>query len=314
MYFEQIKEQEFAKRYISNAIDKNMLNNAYIFEGINGIGKKTFARLFAQKLIGVSPENSPDFNVISKEKGSHRIKIEKIRKMKEDVYEKPISDYKIYVIENAELMSEEAQNAILKTIEEPPKYAIFILITENKEALLSTIKSRCDIVKFIPLSTEVVKDYLMKNLDLDENSAKVYATFSKGSINKAVELANNEEFKEMREFIQECIATISEKNKLEIEMLAEASEKYENQIMNFFDIMLNYFRDIILLKENVNERLLINTDKITFIENMSEKISSSQITSIIDIIEDTKRKIKVFCGFKMSIQVMFLNIYEVIKW
>ena len=96
MYFDQIKGQDFAKRYITNAMNKNMLNNAYIFEGIKGIGKKTFAREFAKILIGVSPENSPDFNVIAKEEGSHRIKIEKIRKMKEDVYEKPISDYKIY--------------------------------------------------------------------------------------------------------------------------------------------------------------------------------------------------------------------------
>ncbi|WP_300279745.1 DNA polymerase III subunit [Peptacetobacter sp.] len=313
MYFEQIKEQDFAKRYISNAINKNMLNNAYIFEGINGIGKRTFAKLFAKILIGVSPENSPDFSIISKEDGSHRIKIEKIRKMKEDVYEKPISNYKIYMIENAELMSEEAQNAILKTIEEPPQYAIFILITENKEALLSTIKSRCDIVKFIPLSNETVKNYLIEELNLDEESAKVYATFSKGSINKAIELVNNEMFKEMREYIQDCIYTISEKNKLDIEMLADSSEKYENQIMNFFDIMINYFRDIILIKEGLEYNFLINADKITFIENMSEKINSSQITRIIDIIEDTKRKIKGFCGFKMSIQVMFLNIYEVIK-
>lgn len=313
MYFEQIKEQDFAKKYISNAINKNMLNNAYIFEGINGIGKKTFAKIFAKILIGVSPENSPDFNVISKEEGSHRIKIEKIRKMKEDVYEKPISNYKVYMIENAELMSEEAQNAILKTIEEPPKYAIFILITENKEALLSTIKSRCDIVKFTPLSNETVKNYLIEELNLDEESAKVYSIFSKGSINKAIELVENEVFKEMREYIQECIYTISEKNKLDIEMLADSSEKYENQIMNFFDIMVNYFRDIILIKEGLEDKFLINTDKITFIENMSEKINSSQITRIIDIIEDTKRKIKGFCGFKMSIQVMFLNIYEVIK-
>ena len=311
MYFDQIKGQDFAKRYITNAMNKNMLNNAYIFEGIKGIGKKTFAREFAKILIGVSPENSPDFNVIAKEEGSHRIKIEKIRKMKEDVYEKPISDYKIYIIENAELMSEEAQNAILKTIEEPPGYAIFILIAENKEALLNTIKSRCDIVKFVPLSNDIVKNHLIENLGLDEEYAKMCANFSKGSITRAIELANDEEFKEMREFIQNCISIISEKKKLDIERLVDGVEKYEKQIMNFLDIMVNYFRDIIMFKEGIN--LLTNTDRITFIENMSEKINGSQIAKIIDIIEDTKKKLKGFCSFKMSIQVMFLNIYEVIK-
>lgn len=313
MYFEKIKGQEFAKKYITNAITKNMLNNAYIFEGIKGIGKKTFAREFAKILIGIPPENSPDFNVISKEDGSHKIKIEKIRKMKEDVYEKPISDYKIYLIENAELMSEEAQNAILKTIEEPPEYAIFILITENKEALLNTIKSRCDIVKFIPLPKDIVKDYIMENLGLDEQYSRMCANFSKGSITKAMELANDEEFKDMREFIQNSINIISEKKKIDIEMLADSIEKYENQIMNLLDIMVNYFRDIIMFKENIGISFLTNTDKITFIENMSKKINSSKISKIIDIIEDTKKKLKGFCGFKMSIQVMFLNIYEVIK-
>ncbi len=318
MYFDQIKGQDFAKRYITNAMNKNMLNNAYIFEGIKGIGKKTFAREFAKILIGVSPENSPDFNVIAKEEGSHRIKIEKIRKMKEDVYEKPISDYKIYakeegshrikiekirkmkedvyekpisdykiyIIENAELMSEEAQNAILKTIEEPPGYAIFILIAENKEALLNTIKSRCDIVKFVPLSNDIVKNHLIENLGLDEEYAKMCANFSKGSITRAIELANDEEFKEMREFIQNCISIISEKKKLDIERLADGVEKYEKQIMNFLDIMVNYFRDIIMFKEGIN--LLTNTDRITFIENMSDKINGSQIAKIIDIIEDTR--------------------------
>lgn len=313
MYFEKIKGQEFAKKYITNAITKNMLNNAYIFEGIKGIGKKTFAREFAKILIGISPENSPDFNVISKEDGSHKIKIEKIRKMKEDVYEKPISDYKIYLIENAELMSEEAQNAILKTIEEPPEYAIFILITENKEALLNTIKSRCDIVKFIPLPTDIVKNYIMENLGLDEQYSKVCANFSKGSITKAMELANDEEFKDMREFIQNSINIISEKKKIDIEILADSIEKYENQIMNLLDIMINSFRDIIMFKENIGISFLTNIDKITFIENMSKKMNSSKISKIIDIIEETKKKLKGFCGFKMSIQVMFLNIYEVIK-
>ena len=141
--------------------------------------------------------------------------------------------------------------------------------------------------------------------------AKMCANFSKGSITRAIELANDEEFKEMREFIQNCISVISDKKKLEIEMLADSVEKYENQIMNFLDIMVNYFRDIIMLKEGIN--LLTNTDRITFIENMSDKINGSQVANIIDIIEDTKKKLKGFCGFKMSIQVMFLNIYEVIK-
>ena len=313
MYFENIIGQEFAKKYITNAIDKNMLNNAYIFEGIKGIGKKTFAREMARILIGMSPENSLDFNVISGDENTGRIKIEKIRKMKAGVYEKPESDYKIYVIEGAHLMTEEAQNAILKTIEEPPSYAIFILIAENREMLLGTIKSRCDIVRFLPLPVRDVKNYLKENFDIDEKKSSVCASFSKGSITKAKELLEDEHFKEMREDIQDFIETISSKNKIKIEFLADNSEKYEKDIMDFLDVMMNCFRDIIISKEGLKSSMITNTDRKTFIENMSYKFTCSQLSAIIDIIEETRVKLIGFCNFRMSIQVMFLNIYEVIK-
>lgn len=313
MYFENIIGQVFAKRYITNALTKNMLNNAYIFEGIKGIGKMNFAKELAHTLIGITPENSPDFIVIEKEDKSHRIKIEQIRNMKSGVYEKPISDYKIYIIKDAHLMSEEAQNAILKTIEEPPSYAIFIFITENIESLLPTIRSRCDIVRFTPLKREEIKLYLTDKYSLDDKSALVYSAFSGGSISRAEELMNDSDFREMREDIQNCISVISDRNRMKIEFLADGIEKYEKEIINLLDIMINYLRDIIIIKEKLDTDLITNIDRITFIENMSRKISCSQIASIIDIIEDTKEKLRGYCSFKMSIQVMFLNIYEVIK-
>lgn len=311
MYFENIIGQSFAKKYLTNSINKNKLNNAYMFEGIDGIGKKKFADELSKLLLDyVNLENSPDYILIKPDGNS--IKIAQIRNMQSDIVIRPHKDYKIYIINNAEKMTVEAQNALLKTLEEPPDYAIIILVTNNKESLLETIKSRCDIIKFSPIPMEDLKKYLI-DTGIEEERAQLLATFSRGSIENALSLSQSTEFSVMRDDIQQYIQVMLDKNIVEILNIPNNMEKYRGKIISLLDIMINYFRDIILLKENVNKNMLINVDKLVFIQNMSGKISYSQLSKIIDIIEDAKSKIKSNCNFNISIQVMSLNIYEVIK-
>ncbi|MFL8674843.1 ATP-binding protein [Clostridioides sp. GD02404] len=311
MYFENIIGQNFAKKYLTNSIKKNKLNNAYMLEGIDGIGKKKFADELSKLLLDyVNLENSPDYILIKPDGNS--IKIAQIRNMQSDIVIRPHKDYKIYIINNAEKMTVEAQNALLKTLEEPPDYAIIILVTNNKESLLETIKSRCDIIKFSPIPMEDLKKYLI-DTGIEEERAQLLATFSRGSIENALSLSQSAEFSVMRDDIQQYIQVMLDKNIVEILNIPNNMEKYRGNIISLLDIMINYFRDIILLKENVNKNMLINVDKLVFIQNMSGKISYSQLSKIIDIIEDAKSKIKSNCNFNISIQVMSLNIYEVIK-
>ncbi|KPI47142.1 DNA polymerase III subunit delta' [Clostridioides difficile] len=311
MYFENIIGQNFAKKYLTNSIKKNKLNNAYMFEGIDGIGKKKFADELSKLLLDYENlENSPDYVLIKPDGNS--IKIAQIRNLQSDIVIRPHKDYKIYIINNAEKMTVEAQNALLKTLEEPPNYAIIILVTNNKESLLETIKSRCDIIKFSPIPIEDLKRYLI-NTGIEEERAQLLAIFSRGSIENALNLSQSSEFSMMREDIQQYIQIMLDKNIVEILNIPNNMEKYRGKIIALLDMMINYFRDIILLKENVNKNMLINVDKLVFIQNMSGKISYSQLSKIIDIIEDAKSKIKSNCNFNISIQVMSLNIYEVIK-
>ncbi|MBY2478224.1 DNA polymerase III subunit delta' [Clostridioides difficile] len=311
MYFENIIGQSFAKKYLTNSIKKNKLNNAYMFEGIDGIGKKKFADELSKLLLDyVNLANSPDYVLIKPDGNS--IKIAQIRSLQSDIVIRPHKDYKIYIINNAEKMTVEAQNALLKTLEEPPNYAIIILVTNNKESLLETIKSRCDIIKFSPIPMQDLKNYLI-NTGIEEERAQLLATFSRGSIENALNLSQSTEFSVMREDIQQYIQVMLDKNIVEILNIPNNMEKYRGKIISLLDIMINYFRDIILLKESVNKNMLINVDKLVFIQNMSGKISYSQLSKIIDIIEDAKSKIKSNCNFNISIQVMSLNIYEVIK-
>ena len=311
MYFENIIGQSFAKKYLSNSITKDKINHAYLFEGINGVGKSTLAQEFAKFLLKTEHlENNPDF--ISIEPQGASIKIAQIRSLQTDVIIKPHGDYKIYLITDAEKMTIGSQNALLKTLEEPPNYVIIILLTNNKNSLLDTIKSRCDIVKFLPIPFIELKEYL-KTKGIEDRKASMLATFSRGSISKALELSESSDFMVMREDIQSNIQTMLDKNVVDILELPSKYDKYKDNIIEVLDITLNYFRDIMMLKENINKDMIINIDKITFLQNMSKKINYSQVSKIIDIIEETKKKLRSNCNFNLSIQVMSLNIYEVIK-
>jgi len=311
MYFDNIIGQDFAKKYLTNSIKKNKINHAYMFEGIDGIGKRKFSQELSKILLDIENiENSPDYINIYPDGNS--IKIAQIRKLQTDIIVKPHKKYKIYIINQAESMTIEAQNALLKTLEEPPEYAIIILITSNKEALLDTIKSRCELIKFLPISILDLNNYLI-NKGIDKNRAQLLSTFARGSIEKAIELSESSDFAIMRDDIQTYIEIMLDKDIIDILEIPTSMEKYKKDIMSVLDMIINYFRDMMLLKEKVDKSMIINIDKLTFIQNMSKKITYSQVSKIIDIIEDIKIKIRSNCNFNISIQVMALNIYEVIK-
>ena len=311
MYFDKIRGQRFAKKYLSNSIKSNMISHAYMFEGPSGVGKNTMARELAATLLEMENLfNSPDYIEITPDGNS--IKIAQIRKLQSDILVKPYKSYKIYVIDEAQKMTVEAQNALLKTLEEPPKYAIIILITNNKESLLDTIKSRCEIIKFTPIPLVEVADYLTQT-GVDKNRASLLANFSRGSMQKAIELSESEDFHIMREEVQKYVETFLTGSMLDIMDIQSSIEKYKDNITNVLDLLVNYFRDIMMVKENVDSSMIINLDRLVFIKNMSTKITYSQLSKIIDIIEETKNKLRSNCNFNISIQVMTLNIYEVIK-
>lgn len=311
MYFEKIRGQRFAKKYLSNSIKSNMISHAYMFEGPSGVGKNTMARELAATLLEMENLfNSPDYIEITPDGNS--IKIAQIRKLQSDILVKPYKSYKIYVIDEAQKMTVEAQNALLKTLEEPPKYAIIILITNNKESLLDTIKSRCEIIKFTPIPLVEVADYLTQ-IGVDKNRASLLANFSRGSMQKAIELSESEDFHIMRDEVQKYVETFLTGSMLDIMDIQNSIEKYKDNITNVLDLLVNYFRDIMMVKENVDSSMIINLDRLVFIKNMSTKITYSQLSKIIDIIEETKNKLRSNCNFNISIQVMTLNIYEVIK-
>ena len=187
--FDKIIGNEQIITTLKNMVKQNKTSHSYLFLGIQGIGKKIIAKEFAKMLLCLEEEkycnncksciefntkNNPDYIYI--EPQENNIKIEQIRKLQKSIQEKPIiSDKKIYIIDNADLMTKESQNCLLKTLEEPPQYAIIILIGSNEISFLPTIKSRCTIIKFNKIEDEEIKKYLEKNyrIKTNENMTKI---------------------------------------------------------------------------------------------------------------------------------------------
>lgn len=164
--FESIYGNEENKKYLEEVLRGNQFSNSYIFLGKEGVGKQLFAEDIAKKIL--AKYFLEDY--IKIEPDGKSIKISQIREMINKVYEKPISDIKkIIVINDAEKMTIESQNALLKTLEEPPKYMLVFLITSDYEKLLNTIKSRCVTVKF----KDIESKYLEKKINISETKLAI---------------------------------------------------------------------------------------------------------------------------------------------
>ncbi|MEG0478666.1 DNA polymerase III subunit [Peptostreptococcus sp.] len=311
--FEDILGQDSVKKRLNRAIESNKITNAYIFSGPEGVGKKMIAKDFASSLIGIDANNSPDYTLIDAKKGENSIKIDQIRKLNTSMGLKPYSDYKIYIINNAEKMTVQAQNALLKTLEEPSSYGIIILISKNEQALLQTIRSRCTEVKFSPLNRNDIKKILI-NEGIEEETAIIASIFSRGSAAMALDMSSNQDLNDLRDKVESFIEyMIVEKNKFEITRISEYMKEYSDEVQKVTELLKIYIRDAILYREGVDTELLINIDRIKIIRKVALSVSVAQLGKIMSILEETDRKLAANCNFNTTIQTMALNIYEVVK-
>ena len=298
MSFNKIIGNENVKKILNNTIQTKNILHSYIFSGIEGIGKKLFAEEFAKMILcledGQKPcnkcksclqfdnDNNPDFKIIEAE---GKIKIEQIRNMQEKIYEKPIiSNKKVYVINNAESMTIEAQNCLLKTLEEPPEYIVIILITSNESNIINTIRSRCLKINFNAIENIKLKSFLENEYqftNLDNTMLKIF----EGSIGKALKVKEKVELYE------------------EINKILKNLEKPD--IIN----VLNNATQIYKGKEDINEILeYFNT---YFLEKAKEEYNNaSKYLKAIQIVEDTKVRLNFNSNYDMSIDNLLINIWE----
>ena len=293
--FDEIIGNEQIKKELESAVDENKVSHSYMFVGIEGIGKKLMAKSFAQIILCTNENkrgchqcksciefvsnNHPDFLYI--EPDGNSIKIEQIRYLQRKIQEKPIiSNKKVYIINDADKMTTEAQNCLLKTLEEPPEYSTIILIGSNENAFLNTIKSRCMKIAFQPIEAKYIKQYMEKTYGLTNISQNMLEAFQ-GSIGKAIILKDK---REEYENIETMIEKLDKTDMTELIKLGESLYQSKDQIIN----ILEYINIILLklAKEN------------------------TQYTNCIDIIENTKKRLNQNANYDMCIDNMIFNMWE----
>ena len=288
-------------KHFENAIKMGKISHAYIINGEEGSGKLRLAVHFAKALqcqegtTGTAcgqcksckqtdSGNQPDIKYIAHEKSG--IGVDEIREqINDDIVIKPYSSrYKVYIVPDSEKMTVQAQNALLKTIEEPPEYAIIILLTTNADTFLQTILSRCVLLNIRPVKEEAIKNQLMSEYGVGDYEAKVAATFANGNPGKAIKLATSEDFKELKK-----------------------------QINEYFSLMRMWFRDILMYKATGSDDSLIFQDDYIIIRNMAEGCSFYDIDIILKSIDQAEKRIGSNVNFDASIEVLFLVIKERIQ-
>ena len=308
--FENIIGNEKIKQELVRTVSSNTNSHSYLFLGTVGIGKKLIAKEFAKMLlcdenalnndfidnertgqycnkckscIEFSSGNNPDFFMIEPEGNS--IKIEQIREMQRKIIEEPIiSTRKVYIINDSDKMTKEAQNALLKTLEEPPKFVVIILIGSNEDSFLVTIKSRCNIIRFNNIADDEIKRYLQQKFQISNIEDNMIKSLG-GSIGKA------EILWEKRELYTAVYNLVSKIEKLDlIDMLKEADIIYKSQEDKFE--ILEYINVLLFEKSKVNIKFLKG----------------------IDIIEETKRRLKANSNYNMCIDNMLFSLWEEINF
>lgn len=275
--FENIVGLDKQKDMLKNMIEKNNISHSYLFTGKSGIGKCLIAKEFAKCIIGTdSLESCPDFKYITKKDDKKDILIEQIRKeIIDDVYIAPISsDRKVYIIDDANYLNLASQNALLKTLEEPPEYVVIILIANSVDAFLTTVKSRLNIINFEGLASSTIYDYILKNkgVSLSDKVLK----YLDGSLGQAIYLVDNN-YSEKFELVEQLYKKIISKDYIASSKCLENIDFSDNVILEYLEhiLYMNNKYSSIKFVEKARTRLKNNGNYDIVIDNMILKIINS---------------------------------------
>ena len=305
---------EKIKNGLFEAINKNKFTHAHIFVGEKGIGKSILADLISAKLLGLNyPRDHVDIIHWGLDKGKNSIGVNTIRSINEECNKKPFEgDKKVIIINDGDKITLQAQNAFLKTIEDPPLNVFIFILCEDLESILDTIKSRCCIHKLKPLNDEEMSQFIRgKYNNISEQQLKVISAFGKGVPGKVEKLIENTEFDYVRSTIFEIIQRVKDINS-EISLVYEKFfSEYTNMSNDILDIMVTVIRDVIIYKEIGDESLIINSDKISSIKDLANIFSSSKLNDMIRIVNDTGCTLKNNVNSSLVFITMILRMQEV---
>ncbi len=333
MSFKIISCQDRVLTFFQNAIKNNRLAHAYIFVGQEGIGKTLFSKELAKSIFcqnssfdacddcndckRVNNDNYPDLFLTIPEENSRVIKIEQLKYLQEILYIKPIeSEYKIVIIQSADRMNEEASNCLLKTLEEPPLYAIIILIVTSLDLVEETVRSRCQIVRFSPLSKDFVKNNLINRFQLNANLAEQLALISNGSLERAISLADTQVVQKKNWLINQFYKLEANDNLTfskelfnewhikELDTLEEKRVLVKELIFSF----LMYYRDLLICKEGNLNIPIYNNEWDELIISKSRALTVETLLNILNTIKISLEYLNRNANINLLLENMITNI------
>lgn len=313
--------------HLEQAIRAGKVSHAYIISGEKGTGKKTLASAFAMTLQCTDEQerpcgkchsckqaasgNHPDIIYLRHEKPTS-IGVEDVRgQLSGDIQIRPYNGkYKIYIIEDAEKMTVQAQNAILKTIEDPPEYAVILLLTANEQVLLDTIRSRCVVLNLKPVPDERVKQYLMETVEIPDYQADICAAFAQGNIGKAVRLASSEDFIAVKQSALQLIRNVGRMEISEIIDYVKEVQAYKLSIQDYLDILALWYRDMVYFKATRDLNGILFRDDISLIQETVKRCSYEGVEEVMRAIETAKTRLAANVNFDLTMELLFLVIKE----
>ena len=322
--FEEIRGNTPLVEQLRRSAASGRSSHAYLFLGGAGAGKRLIANTFAKALQcegekrpcdsckschAFNHGNHPDVIYFQPLKNGKTYTIEDVREqLLETVDLKPFQhEKKIYIIEKADTLNIQSQNALLKTLEEPPAHAVFLLLAERAEAFLPTILSRVVVMKIRPLSAETIADYLMQTGHLAEES-HILSAYAQGRIGQALELVEDEGFREMRQDILGKLEALPSMSEGDAYLLAKDFEVYKNDL-RFLDIMELWYRDLLTAKSLREEGYLIQRDKKDAIFRAAKE-PAALLAKKAAAVRTARMRLAQNANFRLTMEVMLMDLKE----
>lgn len=325
--FADVVGQDHIKTQLQGAIENNKVSHAYLICGENRSGKEFIAKIFAETLLceqkGTEPcgechsckqaetQNHPDIIFVTHEKPIV-IGVDDVRDgINNTVMIKPYnSPYKVYIVEEADKMTPQAQNALLKTIEEPPAYAVFILLCSSTEVMLPTILSRCVVLNMKPVKDNEMRDYLMKQLGVPDYRAEICIAFARGNVGRAKALASSEDFDKIRKEALSLLKNIYDMEMAEVMEALKRIKDYGFNIDDYLDIMGVWYRDVLLFKATHDVNHLIFKDEIQYINKVASRTDYEGIEEVTKALQTAKMRLRSNVSFELTMELLLLTIKE----
>ncbi len=338
-YFTDIIGQERVKEHLCNAIRLHKVSHAYIINGERNAGKEFIANVFAMALqcgqngqngtdggqdgAAIEPchachsckqalsGNQPDIIKVTHEK-PNTIGVDDIREqINASIGIKPYSSpYKIYIMNEGEKMTPQAQNALLKTLEEPPEYAVIMILTTNLNNMLSTILSRCVVLHMRPVKDAQVRKYLMEEMKVPDYKADLCTAFARGNIGKAKLLAASEEFDNIKDEAVTLLKYIDDMDIHEVNAAIKKIIEYKIDVNEYLDILSVWYRDVLLFKATNDINHLIFKGEIQYIKKTAGKCTYEGIEIILEALERAKSRLNANVNFDLTMELLLLTIKE----